>query len=229
MHAQREAMKIAAHEIASSFCRSLAAAERYEEPFLHFYANNLLPLALVDALAQLPIEAPDPPRFSGKRDDQNAARCYVNAAAMQRYPVLRALAVALQSAPVVGAIAARCAASLTRTFLRIEYAVDRDGFWLAPHTDLGEKKFTCLISLGEDEQQSCLGTDIYSSDNRLYKRAPFRRNGAFMFLPGTATWHGFERRPIAGRRRSLILNYVGPQWRDRAQLAFPDRPVNLVK
>lgn len=29
---------------------------------------------------------------------------------------------------------------------RLEYAIDEDGFWLEPHTDIGIKKFTYLIS-----------------------------------------------------------------------------------
>jgi len=89
------------------------------------------------------------------------------------------------------------------------------------------KKFTCLISLAKDKNQSSLGTDIYNSDNSLHKRAPFRRNAGLMFVPDSETWHGFAPRPIAGERRSIILNYVGPDWRARQQLAFPDRPVTF--
>jgi hypothetical protein len=215
-------------ETADTITRSLAAAQRYDAPYRHFYAEDLLPKALVEALARLPIAAPDPPRFLGRRDDQNAARCYVSAGTMRRFPAFRGLADALQSAPVVRAIAALCAAPLEGTRLRLECAVDRNGFWLAPHTDLGEKKFTCLISLG-NARQSDLGTDIYGPRRRRCKRAPFRCNGALMFVPGAETWHGFEERPIEGLRRSLILNYVGPQWRARDQLTFPDQPVTLLE
>jgi hypothetical protein len=214
-------------EIADCICRSLSRASSYDDPYRHFYADDLLPQALVEVLALLPVEAPDPSRFFGKREDQNATRVYLNASTMRRFPVLGRLAEALQSKRVAREIAARSAAPLEGTHLRLEYAVDCDGFWLEPHTDLGEKKFTCLISLADGEQQADLGTDIYRTHNRLHKRAPFRRNGALMFVPGAATWHGFEKRPIAGLRRSLILNYVGPQWRERGQLAFPDQPIRL--
>jgi hypothetical protein len=44
-------------------------------------------------------------------------------------------------------------------------------------------------------------------------------------VPGADTWHGFRRRPIAGIRRSLIVNYVKSEWRSRHELAFPDRPI----
>ncbi len=125
------------------------------------------------------------------------------------------------------AISRLCGAPIDGSYLRLEYAIDTDGFWLAPHTDIGVKKFTCLISLADDESQSSLGTDIYNLDNRLYKRAPFHRNGALMFVPSHESWHGFAPRPIQGRRKSIILNYVGPEWRAREQLAFPDAPISL--
>lgn len=216
-------------EIAGSFCRSLQAAAAYDAPFPHCYADGLLPAPVTDALADLPLAA-KPSAGSGKRQDSgrredNAARVFFAGEALDRFPVMRTVAEALQSAPVVAEIASRFGADLAGSHLRLEYAVDTDGFWLAPHTDIGVKRFTCLISLANDKDQSSLGTDIYSPDNRLYKRAPFRRNGALMFVPGDRSWHGFAPRPIPGERKSVILNYVGPQWQARDQLAFPGRPV----
>jgi hypothetical protein len=49
-----------------------------------------------------------------------------------------------------------------------------------------------------------------------------------VFVPGDNTWHGFERRPIEGVRRSVILNYVTRDWRERGQLSFPDRTVRVT-
>ena len=46
-----------------------------------------------------------------------------------------------------------------------------------------------------------------------------------MFVPSDITYHGFERRPIEGVRKSLIINYVTDEWRAREQLAFPDTPI----
>lgn len=213
-----------AFEIAGSFCRSLETAARYDAPFPHCYADSLFPETVIAALADLPLEPATPSAQSGRRED-NTARFFFAGAALTRFPVLHAVAAAVQSAPVVAAIAGCFGAELAACHLRLEYAVDTEGFWLAPHTDIGVKKFTCLISLAKDQGQSQLGTDIYSPDNRLYKRAPFRRNGALMFVPGDRSWHGFAPRPIAGQRKSVILNYVGPDWRTRDQLAFPDEPV----
>ncbi len=50
-------------------------------------------------------------------------------------------------------------------------------------------------------------------------------SGTLIFIPGENTWHGWHRRPIVGVRRSLIVNYVRPEWRSRHELAFPDQPV----
>ena len=219
-------MALSSTEIAASFVTSLERAARFDEPFRHFFAENLFPQQIADNLANLPIAAPDTEGLSGKREYHNGSRSFINAAAMRRFPLLGAVAEALQSQAVVRAISTLCRAALKDTFLRIEYAVDTDGFWLEPHTDLGVKRFTCLISLAENEDKSNLGTDIYSLDKKIHKRLPFLCNAALMFVPGDDTWHGFVKRPIQGYRRSLILNYVAAEWRDREQLAFPADPIS---
>jgi hypothetical protein len=109
--------------------------------------------------------------------------------------------------------------------LRLEYALDVDGFWLEPHTDLGVKKFTCLIYLSDGPGHEALGTDIYWNRERHFGVSPFKRGAAMVFVPGDDTWHGFEKRPIQGVRRSVILNYVTHEWRAREQLSFPERAV----
>ena len=48
-----------------------------------------------------------------------------------------------------------------------------------------------------------------------------------IFVPGDDTWHGFEKRPIEGVRRSVILNYVTHEWRAREQLSYPDATVRI--
>ena len=118
-------------------------------------------------------------------------------------------------------------APIDDTFLRLEYALDIDGFWLEPHTDLGVKKFTCLIYLSDGPGHDTLGTDIYASKEEHVGRTPFIPNSAMVFVPSDRTWHGFEKRPIEGVRKSLILNYVTHDWRAREQLSYPTTPVRL--
>ena len=119
-------------------------------------------------------------------------------------------------------------AQLDDTFLRIEYACDTTGFWLQPHTDLGVKRLTILHYISDDADQSDLGTDIYNADKSWAKRTPFAANMAMAFVPGDATYHGFEPRDIKGVRKTLIINYVTHDWRDREQLAYPDTPVRTA-
>jgi hypothetical protein len=218
-------MEISAAHIAAHFAGSLARASRFDEPFVHFFAEEILPPAAIDELADLPIAPPNLDGLSGRREYHNGARVFFNDATAQLFPIFGPVAIALQSAAAIDAIEALCATKLGGTFLRIEYAVDSGGFWLEPHTDLGVKKFTCLISLAEDANESHLGTDIYRPDKSLYRRIPFLRDAGLIFIPSPQTWHGFAPRPIANQRRSLILNYVASEWRDRDQLAFPDTPV----
>jgi hypothetical protein len=60
---------------------------------------------------------------------------------------------------------------------------------------------------------------------KFYESAPGDFNCGLIFIPGTKSYHGFEKRPIKGIRRSLMLNYVGPEWRARHELCFPNHPV----
>ena len=117
---------------------------------------------------------------------------------------------------------------LSGTYVRLEYAQDIDGFWLQPHTDLGVKRFTMLIYLNRaGAAQADLGTDIFADAETWSKSPPFEDNTALIFVPGDNTWHGLRQRPIAGVRRSVIMNYVTSDWRAREQLAFPDTPIQV--
>jgi hypothetical protein len=211
-------------EIVESFCASAARAERFDAPFSHFRAKALFPIAVAHALAALPVAAQMP--AAGRRESV-MDRVYTNEAWRARHPLFEAMAQAFQSPKLAIALQSLCGAALEGTFLRLEYAIDTNGFWLEPHTDLGVKKFTGLIPLSVDEDFGDLGTDLYACPDRPFSRVPFQPNGGTFFVPGEATWHGFAPRPIKGLRKSLILNYVSSDWQSRDQLAFPERPLAL--
>ena len=137
------------------------------------------------------------------------------------------MAEAFQDSDIAGELADAFGAPLEGTFVRIEYAQDTDGFWLKPHTDIGVKMFTMLLYMSDDPRHADLGTDIYADEATHVGRSPFEPNAAMIFVPAKDTWHGFERRPIPGVRRSIIVNYVTNEWRARDQLAFPEAPVQL--
>ena len=216
-----------AQRIAESLAAALASAERDEAPYRHWVVMNVFPSGVSKAIAALPYSAPDLHGVSGKRELHNDQRHYFEAATNERFPVCAAVAEAFQSREVVGAIQRSTGADLADSYVRLEYAQDSDGFWLQPHTDLGVKRFTMLIYLADGEDQRELGTDIYASADNWAKRSDFVDNTALVFVPGANTWHGLERRPIKGVRKSVIMNYVTDAWRERWQLAYPDTPVRV--
>jgi hypothetical protein len=213
-------------EATTALLDSLSEAELYPEPYAHRIARRVFPSAVAARLNRLPIATAGTDGVSGKRELHNDTRQYFDAANMARFPECAAVAEAFQSSAVVGLIEQRMGTDLTGTYVRLEYAQDIDGFWLEPHTDLGVKRFTMLIYLNENgPEQSDLGTDIFADPATWAKSPPFEDNTALIFVPGDNTWHGLRKRPIAGVRRSVIMNYVTGDWRAREQLAFPDTPV----
>jgi hypothetical protein len=178
------------------------------------------------ALAELEIEIPgDLDLSSGRRETNNKTRMFFDSAGQQRVPAMRALAEAMQSPEVVAAWEKLCGIDLSGTYLRIEYCRDTDGFWLEPHTDIGAKRITIMNFLSVGEDAPGWGTDVYDETLKFAESVPGDFNCGLIFIPGTNSYHGFEKRPISGVRRSLMLNYVGPEWRSRHELCFPDRPV----
>jgi len=222
-----EALSPEAARIAAAFAAAVAGRRTFETPYRHDLIDAVLPADVAEELAELPFVAPSLDGVSGKRELHNDTRSYFDAAAMARFPVMRAVAEAFQSRGVVRLVHDAFGAPIDDTFLRLEYAQDVDGFWLEPHTDLGVKKFTCLIYLSDGPGHETLGTDIYWEKTRHFGVSPFRRGAAMIFVPAGDTWHGFEKRRIEGVRKSVILNYVTHDWRAREQLSFPERPVRV--
>ncbi len=212
--------------IFDSFTSTLAKAERFETPYRHWFLGNLFPADIVDALqgVSFPVAALD--GVSGKRELHNDTRHYVDQENIERFPAFAALAHGFQAPKMVRAIEEFFDADLEGTFLRIEHAQDVTGFWLEPHTDLGVKRLTVLIYMSDGDGHDKLGTDVYDDGKNWVKRSPFAPNTAMAFVPGDNTYHGFEGRDINGVRKSLILNYVTTDWRDREQLAFPEKLVS---
>jgi hypothetical protein len=211
--------------ITGSLLASFADAKRLAEPFAHWYLTKVLPDDVAARLEGLPVQPPSGTRSDGRRDTCTEARVYFDAAMQDAHPDCRAVAEAFQTPDVARAVETAFGTELTGCHVRAEYARDVCGFWLEPHTDLGVKRFTLLLYLSDGPGHEDLGTDIYDASRRPVARAPFAPNQATAFVPSHNTWHGFEPRPINGVRKSLIVNYVGPEWRAREQLAFPDTPV----
>jgi hypothetical protein len=208
-----------------SLASAFALAPPNPDPFRHWLVKGVFPPGMTDTLRRLPFPTPDLGGVSGKRELHNDQRHYFDAANNARFDVCAAVADAFQSVDVVEAIEAATGADLSGAYVRLEFAQDIEGFWLEPHTDLGVKKFTMLIYLSESAEQADLGTDVYRDPRTWAKRPRFDDNTALVFVPGSNTWHGMVRRPFPGVRKTVIMNYVTDEWRDREQLAYPTTPV----
>jgi len=214
-------MVITAPAIVDTLLASFASARRTEKPYRNWYMTRCLPDDCLDAVLDLPFPAPALGGVSGKREIHNATRRYFDQENMGRHPICKAFNEAFQDARVTGRIASTFGTQLAGTYLRVEFAQDTDGFWLEPHTDIGAKLFTMLIYLSEGPGAADWGTDIYDGPTAWVGRAPADFNRGLIFVPGADTWHGFRPRDIRGVRRSLIVNYVVPEWRARHELAYP--------
>jgi hypothetical protein len=206
---------------------SFARARPHHDPYRHWLLSDVFPSEVAAQLRHLPFSPPRLDGVSGKRELHNDKRHYFDAANNARFPQCAAVSEAFQSPETIGVIRRRTGLDLTGTYVRLEYAQDIEGFWLEPHTDLGVKKFTMLIYLSDGPAQSDLGTDIYRAPDEWAGRTPFEDNSALIFVPGHDSWHGLERRPIHGVRKSVIMNYVTDDWRARDQLAYPTIPVRF--
>jgi hypothetical protein len=215
-------------EVQAALLAAFEAAKKGESPYPHWTLTDCLPKAALDAIAGLPFSAQDVHGESGRREIHNATRSYFAADEREQYPVCAAIAEAMQDPAFVKRTAEFFKTDLDGSYLRIEYALDTDGFWLEPHTDIGVKLFTFLIYLSDGPGHDELGTDIYADKETHIGRSPFGPGVGFIFVPSNHTWHGFEKRPIQGVRRSLIINYVKPEWRAREQLAYPTEPVKAA-
>ena len=212
-------------DVAKVFLACLDRNDPGSTPFRHWLLAEMLPAETCAAVDALPVTPPVIADTMGRRETHNSSRLFFGVDERAQHAVCDDIASALQRADVIRQLEGLCDVRLAGASLRIEYCLDTDGFWLEPHTDIGAKLFTMLIYLSDDPGSEAWGTDLYDRQQRWVATTPFRRNCGFIFIPGPETWHGVERRPIHGVRRSLIVNYVKPEWRSRHELAFPEQPV----
>ena len=218
-------MPISSESIVGSLTASIDSAKPSEKPYKNWFLTNCLPAEAAATVIELPFEAPSLDGLSGKRELHNNTRKYFDAENMARFPVCKAFNDAFQDKRITGLIERHFGTNLAGSYLRVEFAQDIDGFWLEPHTDNRAKLYTMLIYLSDEPGSEAWGTDTLDGSDGFVASTPHVRNGGLIFIPGADTWHGFHRRPIAGVQRSLIVNYVRPEWPSRHELAFPEQPV----
>lgn len=212
-------------DLSATIRDALAASNAEAKPFRHWLLSDVVSAPAAAELCALPVVPPRIADTRGKRETNNATRTYFSPNARWTWTIARTIADAFQAAPTVAAIEHLCGLRLAGSFLRIEYCQDTDGFWLEPHTDIEAKRLTLIIYLSPSPADEEWGTDLYDGPLSPAGRAPFGTGLGLAFIPAGDTWHGFQKRRISGVRRSLIVNYVTPEWRARHELAFPDLAV----
>lgn len=209
-------------EVDACFLTSLENATHVSEPYDYWLLDRVFPEHVVKSIASLPFPAPSGAVFDGRRESNNSSRVYFSAENQVRFPVCRDVVAAFSDPKVVQNLEEKTRAKLSDGFLRIEYCQDVNGFWLEPHLDISVKLFTMLVYLSDDPNLFDAGTDVYddSPEHRLVASAPYEMNRGLIFIPGQKTWHGFSKRPIRGLRKSIIINYVSSEWRNKDELAY---------
>jgi hypothetical protein len=210
-------------EAALHFIDCLDRARHVKEPFHYWLFDNALPERVIDGVAALPFAPPAGAQFNGRREANNSTRVYFNPENQSQFPVIAEVAHVFRSHQVTRRLCDLTGRDLDEGQLRIEYCQDVDGFWLEPHLDISVKLFTMLIYLSGEPELYDAGTDIYDAtpEHNRVATAPYEKNKGLIFIPGSDTWHGFTRRPIRGVRKSIIINWVTPAWRERWELANP--------
>ena len=208
-------------DIELGFKRALDQSTRFASPYRHWLLDHALPDGVARALATLPFEAPSAMTHDGRRESNNSKRLYFTPEMQDRFTVIKDFTAAFDSPFLRMTLKTETGARLDDARLRAEYCQDTGDFWLEPHTDIAVKRFTMLIYLSDDPALANCGTDVFDAtpDHNLVHTAPYHFNGGLIFIPAHDTWHGFQRRMIKGIRKSLIINYVSPDWRDQWELA----------
>lgn len=202
--------------------KSLTDAQCHTWPYDYWVLDRALPDFVVDDITALPFTVPRKKDFFyGTRESNNNFRIYFTPENQAQIEICRTTADAFKDERILARIEKMTGKDMAGSHLRIEYCQDTDGFWLEPHVDISVKLFSMIIYLSDDPRLCNAGTDIYDSspEHNLTGTIPYQKGKAMFFMPGSNTWHGFSKRPVHGIRKSLIINYVTSDWRDKWELA----------
>lgn len=214
-------------EVERHFSGAVRESVRNDNPYRHWLLKEVLPIDICTGILTLPIMPALLGDTDGTRGTYNDQRTFITPVLRAQFPTCAVLAEALQRPAVARLLAETLDIQVEGGYLRVEYIQDINGAWLEPHRDIPEKLFSMVIYLFTGPEAKDWGTDIYDANVKWVGRSSGEFNSASIFVAGPATWHGFEKRPIIGVRRLMEINYVRPTWRQRGQLAFPDRPVTV--
>ena len=206
---------VIAESVSQCLTNSIINAKEESYPFLHWEVEGLLEESLRSKMLDIELPAPINFQYDGTRagdakdrtkESTPPKRLFIGKQEIKKYPFFKGLKDALLEKEFLDLVKSKFSLDTKGLYLRLEYINDFDGFYLHPHKDIGEKKLTLLLYLNNGPEY--MGTDFYDKDINLVKTIKFAANRGYAFVPGNDTWHGLEKKPITGRRVSLLINYV---------------------
>ncbi|MVM29309.1 2OG-Fe(II) oxygenase [Spirosoma sp. HMF4905] len=203
-----------------SVLQSLVTHQKVYSPFEYLIIKDIFSHSIYDELVNLPVTPPERYNAEGKRNSNNN-HIFFNEMNCKKFDVCRKIAATFQSRNITSSLETMLGVNLKGSYLRIGYYVDKDGFWLLPHTDLSVKLITITVYLSKDKPFEDLGTDLFDSEKKLVCTTSSACNSGFIFRPANNTWHGFNKKNITGLRRTLVINYVSEDWLSREELCSP--------
>lgn len=197
----------------SCLFNSLNQATACQTPFTHWNISSVLPESFYTFIHDKKTTEHKPLYYDGTRagnynspSKNDNARMYITEAVTQKYPFFSNLIHAFRAPRLLELVSKKFDIQLSGCYLRAECTFDHNGFFLHPHLDIHEKRFTLFVYLGDSPEG--YGTDLYDKEKKWVKTIPFRHNTGYIFIPGHDTWHGFEPKEIVGVRTALLINYV---------------------
>lgn len=193
---------------------SFKNAAESDYPFQHWIVEDMLPKALTDQILAVRLPKTSGFVYDGTRASDSKLtpggtpprRMFVGKDTKAQHPFFQSLVDAFLNDEVLALVHDKFHVDTKDLYLRVEYINDFDGFFLEPHKDIVEKRFTLLLFLGDGPEH--MGTDFYDTDKKVVKTVKFGHNRGYVFTPSEHSWHGLERKPIPDRRCSLLINYV---------------------
>lgn len=202
---------------------SINTSKTYNKPYKYWVFKDFLEQDVLDKILEL--DAPIGGNgYNNTRnvDNDETQRTYLKESTIKKYPVFKTIEDIFTNDSFKKSLETKLGIDLKKyPYLRSEFVQDISPFCLTPHTDETIKACTILIYLSKDMDSESMGTELYENEDMsgLTVKAPFISNTGYIFLPdGKTTWHGIKEVKFEGVRKVLIINYVGPGWRDTHQL-----------
>lgn len=196
------------------------------QPFKHWNLREVFSEEMLTALINLPSKVDQEnkphPSCSCRRPSSmpkkiTGDKVFFTELVCQNYPVCQKVVDLFQNPNVISALEEMCDTDFTGGHLRIGYYSDRDGFFIAPHTDEYQVKMISIV-IYLDASAEDLGIEMLDEDHNIIKTMPSTGNTAVIFLPAPNTWHQASEKPLSSPRKTLVINYVNDSWCNKQQL-----------